>query len=690
MKGRGSGEDHLPAESIYSDPLKAVLIVGQDHKIPKVLEMQFQEQGHLQIGNGITNLKLLNASFSALKNRIDNTTRIYIWSHGSVNNDIHSVDILTKALLQKLAGYSRGKPLNIHLLCCYASAAALDVTALPVGSVLVTHGSPSNITYTTINSKTILQSSQDVKSTSLLQDFIHRFPLYLKYATTVSIHKKQGIAFRHTITHPKNILTIVNNIQSYLEAKRAKFIKAYEQEFSKSAVSSTLRQITLQEAKEWCTDILLYTTLSGGRMLLNSLEKRLGTFSKYIDGTTYGPAFISATKQGNEKLAFAFLASPAIKPNIKDSEGLTAFIWAAIKGFERIISAFLASPKIKPNSKDNNRKTALMWAASQPDNEKSVSAIVASKRVKTNLKDKNGFSALMLAVIKCNKTSVSTLLLSGNVKPNIQNKKGFTAFILAAYIGDTDILSVLLESDRVKTNLKDVEGRTALVWAVIQGRVAAVSVLLDSNKVDVHSKDNKGWTALAWAEYCKNTHIILLIEAHILKQELAALDSDKIEQVTSLMRRTPGSPKTFDLPLSSLNLTTISTLAKHIGSLDVSVLSEAFLQEQILQAQNNKENLDMNCISSTGVKDEYTKAQAVEELCFAILATKKNDAVQMTRRRSLTALDVLASYSDSSLSTIVSNVFTQPCSNVLINTKIPVVTWQRSCSPTNACGASLG
>lgn len=162
----------------------------------------------------------------------------------------------------------------------------------------------------------------------------------------------------------------------------------------------------------------------------------------------------------------------------------------------------------------------------------------------------------------------------------------------------------------------------------------------------MYISDNKGWTPLAWAEYFNNIRIILLIEAHIMKLELAGHDDNTIEQVTGLINRTPSSSlKTFDLQLSILELNTIKKLSKHVDDLDTRALSETFLQEQILQAQSEKAHLDLNGITSTSVKDKYAKAQAIEELCSAILVNKRKDSPLITRRKSLTALDVLASYS---------------------------------------------
>lgn len=157
-------------------PFKGVLIVGQDHKIPKNTEKQFHQKDFHKIGNGEVNLKSVKSSFNVLKNRLDQTSRIYIWAHGSATNGIHSIDIPTRNLIEEIAVYSGGKPVNVHLLACYASAAALEIAALPAGSVLVTHGSPYDITSSRLNIKTILQSSQDLSNTSLLQDFVLGFP----------------------------------------------------------------------------------------------------------------------------------------------------------------------------------------------------------------------------------------------------------------------------------------------------------------------------------------------------------------------------------------------------------------------------------------------------------------------------------------------------------------------------------
>jgi len=248
-------------------PYKAVLILSRGLALPDDIKVQFKQEGYIFIG---ADLKyedegaLATQDYSMLQGKIDETTRIFIVSHGYVDNNEHILDgdkvdgIYTRELLKKISIYSNIKPngqpnaLSISLISCYGGAAADCVFDLPVGSVLMALAPKDVATFAMVNEGVLLESSKDLRYTYAVEDFTKRFALYARQMATISIKKPDGTVFSHTIRPPQIIPTIPGEAKRYLEWERAEFIKAYNLECSPEIMISTVPEITEQEAIEWC------------------------------------------------------------------------------------------------------------------------------------------------------------------------------------------------------------------------------------------------------------------------------------------------------------------------------------------------------------------------------------------------------------------------------------------------------
>lgn len=471
-KETGSG-DETPA------PYKAVLIVGKDHSIPEDIMQQFLKEGYLLIGDG--NERLTPESCSVLKGRLDKDSRIYVWAHGTAKNGVHKIGMLTKDFFKVLASYNEGIPLNIQLNSCFAGAAAPDVSELPNGSVLVAHGASDYRTLVSVNSKVILQSSQDLRSTDLVHDFIHKFALNVKQTATISLKKSNGSIFQHTVRPPNGTLTIPSEVVRYLESERARFIAAYNQECTPIIEPDKLPAITEKEAIEWRNDNFLYSINIGDERLLEALITKINSFDDYINHSLIG-------------------------------SGLTALPLAAQKGYEKIVSALIVSDKI--NASEVNKALTL---AVQKGYEKVVSALLISDKIDANEINKALVSALVNGFDKV----VTALLASDKINVNLRDKDGLTPLILAVKLGKIEVVKAMLLSpkiDEATLIIKDNLRNTALMWAIKQNNKAMVDAMLASGKINASTDlpNNTGRTALMQAlELGRDDIALALIEAKV-------------------------------------------------------------------------------------------------------------------------------------------------------------------------------
>ncbi len=411
----------------YSEtiPYKAVLILGENLYIPDSLRRIFQQEGYRLIGDGRTNLHLLD--LQELQNKISRTTRIYISVHGLAKGKIHSIDGKpTKDFFTYLLNITGNMPLSIQLDACYSGAAALDVGVLPEGSVLVAHGTADAAASISIGNKILLESSMDVSSnTDLVYDFLNRFALNVKQAATISINTKDGI-FKHPISPPDVALTHPDQILKYLNWERSNFIKEYNKDprFALKMIDpATLTPITLEDAKKWRGDNFLYAVSISNAKLLEALQTGIADFDEFINHSV---------------------------------EGRTALNIAALEGYHIIVSALLASDKIQPELENQSGHTALT-VADQYKCDSVIYAIITSGKV--DLMESKNY----------------------DIVRRWASRQGVNTLRRAAKEGHDYIVSIILalsEIDAVALNMRDISGKTVLEWAVYHNKLPLVKELL--------------------------------------------------------------------------------------------------------------------------------------------------------------------------------------------------------------------
>jgi len=416
-----------PGTQAYSEtiPYKAVLILGENLYIPDALRRIFQQEGYRLIGDGRTNLHLLD--LQELQNRISRTTRIYISVHGLAKGKIHSIDGKpTKDFFTYLLNITGNMPLSIQLDACYSGAAALDVGVFPEGSVLVAHGTADAAASISIGNKILQESSMDVSSnTDLVYDFLNRFALNVKQAATISIKTKDGI-FKHPISPPDVALTHPDQILKYLNWERSNFIKEYNKDprFALKMIDpAMLTPITLEDAKKWRGDNFLYAVSISNAKLLKALQTRIADFDEFINHSV---------------------------------EGRTALNIAALEGDHIIVSALLASDKIQPELENQSGHTALT-VADQYKRDSVIYAIITSGKV--DLMESKNY----------------------DIVRRWASRQGVNTLRRAAKEGHDYIVSIILalsEIDAVALNMRDISGKTVLEWAVYHNKLPLVKELL--------------------------------------------------------------------------------------------------------------------------------------------------------------------------------------------------------------------
>jgi ankyrin repeat protein len=504
---------------------KAVLIVGAGHKIKKDIRALYRRKGYLLIGNGKDELSTLD--FKDLQNNIGPDTRIDIWSHGSAENGQHKVEdaVTTKTFFTKLAKYSSGQAMHVHLHSCYAGAASPDVSVLPVGSVLVCH-SEGKTTLADLNKKTILQSNQDVSTVTAVEDFSRRLLLNMKQTVTLSIKADDGSIFEHTIRLPKHLLYEPSEIIRYFTTERDEFLNKYNEFTAKHRSmpeldSSHMPDLTTQDAMEWRRDNFFYLVATGDKKLLEAINRKKN-FSDCINDTlsTGSTALILAAKDGHDEIISALASIQDMNPNLVDKIGWTALMWAAENGQTEAISALASIKDIDPNIVDKEGWTALMFMADYGDYE-SVRALASIARLDPNIANKEGWTALMYASYNGYVETIRALTSIQGIDPNLVDKDGRTALMHTARqkFFSADISVLLLEAG-ADVNVVDKDGKTALMCAVKSNEYSNVEQLLKAGAgINVVDKDGK--TALDYAREMSTDKLLVAAIAKAKESENA-------------------------------------------------------------------------------------------------------------------------------------------------------------------------
>lgn len=671
-----------------SAPYKAVLIIGKDALASSVTIERFKQEGYLLIGDRRRNLKSLD--FSILADRIDKNTRIYITAHGMVKDGIHSIEGMpTRNFLKTLSELSGGNPMNIQLYSCYGGSAAQDVCVLPKGSVLLLPSPSDTISAIELAVKTIRTSSNDLRETNLVQEFIQRFALYTTQTAIISIIKKDGSVFKYTIRHPNRFLTIPQEIAQYLEFIRNEFIEAYNKEFgAQFALHMPPRKSesdVIKEVIQWRNETFSYAAHVDDKNLINALKDRIEDFSDFINcelDEEYS-SLVSAANEGYQKVVSHLSALSQTGVALPDNFAKIALMWAARIGDSKIVS-FLLQSKINAailNTQDQEGMTALMRAV-QDNNMAVVSALLESAKVNVNLQNAFGKTALMLAIKGYNQQMslkmVSAMLEFDNVveTANMTDNDGKTAAMLAtesglpqisidikdaigelnykklksaARGGNADVvMDVLPLLDPAVINRRTPQGRTILMQAAIKGHANVVDAMLKSpiySKKAVNMTDEKGATAFILAAFFGQVNVIRVMlqlldetainmwDKHKCTALMSAAMEGRAEVVAEMLK--------FDKVVLGANIAdtegkTAAMLAREAGHIEI---AEAI--ERAIKAHTTAvlPHLDMGLSQMNKNRSKEQSAQEASAVASTSLSTDANVEKQGASKRPLIASD---------------------------------------------------
>jgi hypothetical protein len=414
---------------IKSQLYKSILIVGEDHIIPNELQELYEKEGYLIIGNG--RKKLNNIDLTILKDKICSETRIDIWAHGKVLNGIHYLDnIKTEDFLVNISKYSC-HPMHVHLHSCYAGAAANDVVALPVGSILVCHGENDKTTLISNNIKAIKQANENLKNVNSALDFANNIFLNTKHTATFSQNKGNDQIFKFVARskdiaeHPE-VLTSIEDIVRLCKEIQLEFIKEYNQAntLSKKIDVTEIHELLQSKAEEWARDYFIYLVNIGSPDLLNSLRLYPSKFESLV--------------------------------NIHNEGGSSPLFIAASKGYVGIVRELInAGADLNIHNKDGS--SPLFIAASNGHIE--TVRILLEKGANPNTSHSSGWTPLLSATYNGHTEVVRTLLEKG-ANPNHSRSNGWTPLHLAAKMGYVEIVKELINAG-ANVNLPNKDGKTA-------------------------------------------------------------------------------------------------------------------------------------------------------------------------------------------------------------------------------------
>lgn len=197
---------------------------------------------------------------------------------------------------------------------------------------------------------------------------------------------------------------------------------------------------------------------------------------------------------GLELTSNALLATGAVDPGEKDSNGRTPLSWAAEYGNEGIVKLLLGTGNVDPDARDNGGRTPLSFAAGN-GHTGVVKLLLNTARVDPDAEDDRSRTPLSLAAKDGHEAVVKVLLATGSVNPDAKDDVGQTPLSLAAEKGHEAVVR-LLATASVDFDARDRSGWTALHWAARYGHETIVKLLLATDSVDPDGKDDKSRTPL--------------------------------------------------------------------------------------------------------------------------------------------------------------------------------------------------
>ncbi|MEA2602273.1 MAG: uncharacterized protein QOF89_3265 [Acidobacteriota bacterium] len=184
------------------------------------------------------------------------------------------------------------------------------------------------------------------------------------------------------------------------------------------------------------------------------------------------PLEVTAARGSREELRRVL----AVRPGIRESEGLGALIWASRTGRADSI-AELVRAGVDPNQQDSGP---------------------------------NGWTPLMHAIHKDQLGSVIALLSAG-AEPDLASPKGLTPLMLAAAQGEGEIVEELL-ANGADPRLKQPGGETALTHAAVAADARCVKALL-GRAPDLRLGDTwEDWLAPKVARLRGRTEVVALLD----------------------------------------------------------------------------------------------------------------------------------------------------------------------------------
>lgn len=199
----------------------------------------------------------------------------------------------------------------------------------------------------------------------------------------------------------------------------------------------------------------------------------------------------NAIFKNDEKKVF-YLLKAGVKPNYKNSEGVTPLMFAAENGNLYIVKQLIANGA-ELNSVPNSGVTALI--AASKNNNLEIVELLLQNNAEVNAVDQNGYSALSYAAAYGYPKLAWLLCSYGAKTENIKNDN--SPMILASYFADNKIISVFLEF-AADINIKDNLGFTPLMIASQKGFIETVKLLVDSG-ANMELTNLQGYNALKLA-----------------------------------------------------------------------------------------------------------------------------------------------------------------------------------------------
>ncbi len=477
-------------------PYKAVLMIGPNCAIPDDIEAlcKVHPDDYLIIGDGKTELESLDST--SLKN-INQHTKIIINGHGLALDNDHFIDgVSTKRLLKEIASFAGNTPLQIHIISCFAGAAANAIEALPNGSVLVLHGS-DRPTLRDVGTHMMSELYKSPYKLNPVVDYINQFLLYVKQDSTITIKYSDDDIFKFTTRSPRAILSNTDDILKFFSACLSELVEQYNLKNPESLL--TLPRLTEEEAVTWKKEHFMYLVSTEDHHMMVALKSNPEKFQDCINyqiPSTGNSCLLIAAEEQNEDMLELLLQSGA-DVNVQCNVGLTVLHCLIKKGNITLEEKILTVPNINVNLAEKTKnRTALHFAClfQKLDNDM-ISPLLAMPNIDVNARDKDGSTPLYLALENENPYVVDTLLRDTRVNCNIQNQanKQTVLHLLVIKGWDRYVQEVLPRCD---LGIQNINGQTPLHLAALKDDYDILQLLLSVSPIDLSIKDNKGMTAI--------------------------------------------------------------------------------------------------------------------------------------------------------------------------------------------------